>query len=95
MKCQVGLRSVEGCTRGGEVTTGDEASVVISVVFAVIVPFGNVVWALLGAVQMPADSTRFGWVTVRTAVDGAAGALETLVYLSRFLLPVFDLAVVR
>ncbi|XP_010574021.1 PREDICTED: malectin [Haliaeetus leucocephalus] len=44
------------------------------------------------AVQMPADSARFSWMAVRTAADGAAGALETFVYLSCFLLPVFKLA---
>lgn len=45
-----------------------------------------------GAVQMPADSARFSWMAVRTAADGAAGALETFVYLSCFLPPVFKLA---
>lgn len=42
-----------------------------------------------GPVQMPAGSTHFSWVAVRTAADGAAGALETLVDLSCFLPPVF------
>lgn len=41
---------------------------------------------------MPAGSAHFSWVPVRTAADGAAGAFETLVYLSCFLLPVFKLA---
>ena len=41
---------------------------------------------------MPADSAHFSWVAVRTAADEAAGALEILVYLSCFLLPVFKLA---
>lgn len=40
---------------------------------------------------MPADSTHFNWVALRTSADGAAGALEMLVYLSCFLHPVFML----
>lgn len=41
---------------------------------------------------MPAGSTHFSWVAVRTAADEAAGALAPHVYLSCFLLTVFKLA---
>lgn len=40
---------------------------------------------------MPADSTHFFWVALRTSADATAGALKMLVYLFCFLHPVLML----
>lgn len=40
---------------------------------------------------MPADITLFSWVALRTSADGAAGALEMLMYHFCFLHSIFIL----
>lgn len=63
----------------------------ISLILSVIVLLGHDVWTLLRG-SSDAFITYFSWVALRISADGAAGALEMLVYLFCFLHPVSMLA---